>query len=60
MTGAFTRKVTALAFTLAAVFAFAFTLGVPRRWWYVLGASGTRAIRLIMANSSAIGPNSSP
>ena len=63
MAGTFTGKVAALAlaFTFAlAVFAFAFALGVPRRWWYVFGASGTRAIRLIVANSFAIGANSSP
>ena len=63
MTGTFTRKVTALALAFAfalAVFAFAFALGVPRWWWYVFGASGTRAIRLIVANSFAIGTNSSP
>ena len=63
MTGTFTGKVTALALAFAfalAVFAFAFALGVPRRWWYVFGASGTRAIRLIVANSFAIGANSSP
>ena len=63
MAGTFTGKVTALALAFAfalAVFAFAFALGVPRRWWYVFGASGTRAIRLIVANSFAIGANSSP
>jgi hypothetical protein len=63
MTGTFTGKVTALALAFAfalAVFALAFTLGFPRRWWYVFGASGTRAIRLIVANSFAIGANSSP
>ena len=63
MTGTFTEKVTALALAFAfalAIFAFAFALGVPRRWWYVFGASGTRAIRLIVANSFAIGANSSP
>ena len=63
MTGTFTGKVAALALAFAfalAVFAFAFALRVPRRWWYVFGASGTRAIRLIVANSFAIGANSSP
>ena len=65
MAGTFTGKVTALAlafaFALAAVFAFAFAfaLGIPRRWWYVFGASGTRAIRLIVADSFAIGADSS-
>ena len=63
MTGDFSRKVAALAlaFTFAlAVFAFAFALRVPRLWWYMFGASGTRAIRLVVADSFAIGTNCSP
>jgi hypothetical protein len=63
MTGTFSRKVAVLALAFAfalAVFAFAFAFRVPRRWWYVFGASGTRAIRLIMADSFAVGANCSP
>ena len=63
MARSFSGKVAALTLAFAfalTVFAFAFALGVPRRWWYVFGASGTRAIRLVVANSFAIGANSSP
>ena len=57
MPGSLTRKVIApaLAFTLAlGIFAFALAFTIPRRWWYMFGAAGTRAIGLIMTNPIAI------
>ena len=63
MTGPFSRKVIALALAFTfdlAVFAFAFAFRVPRLWWYMFGASGTQAIRLVMADSFAIGANCYP
>ena len=63
MPGPFSREVIALAlaFTFAfAVFALALAFRVPRRWRYMIGATGTWAIGLIMAEPLAIGTYCSP
>ena len=57
MTGPFSRKLIALAlaFTFAlAVFAVALAFRFLRLWWYVLGATRTWTIGLVMADSLAI------